>query len=228
MSYFEAVNDKIRINDGYGKNRITTYYPECQYCGQEVKTFSYSANKKYSCEECKDKNKISVKMEQEENIFDKKEEKLKTAVKRISEVADINKYEKAINLIHKNLHNAGWFQSTEEIMVGIELIKCGEKIKHQVKIGKYCVDFAIPSKKLVIEVDGTIFHPKSLRGKEYERDEYIKYMQGHDWQIVHISDTDINTNVTKLGKAIISLQRGRQAMLDKYGYVPKWYSDRAI
>ena len=26
MSYFEAVNDKIRINDGYGKNRITTQF----------------------------------------------------------------------------------------------------------------------------------------------------------------------------------------------------------
>ena len=113
-------------------------------------------------------------------------------------------------------------------MVGIELIKCGEKINHQTQIGKYRVDFVILEKKLIIEVDGIKFHPKSSRDREYKRDEYIKYIQGSEWQIIHISDTDINTNVTKLGKAITTLQNGRQAMLNKYGYIPKWYSDRAI
>ena len=52
MSYFEAKEDNIRIDDGFGKNRMTAYYPKCWSCGEEVKTFSYSQKKKYTCECC--------------------------------------------------------------------------------------------------------------------------------------------------------------------------------
>lgn len=227
MSYFEAIEDGIRI-ERYGDYTPTKFYPKCRYCGKETLSLTYKRDVIYKCKECKEINEQSKLAEKEEINYDKKEQKFNTAVERISKVADINKYKKAIDTIHNVLHKANWFQSTEEIMVGIQLAYIGYKINHQAQIGNYKVDFLIKSEKLIIEVDGVTFHAKDKRDKEYKRDECILYTLGRSWNIIRISDKDINTNITNLDKAIKNIIANRKRIINSYGYIPKWYSDRAI
>lgn len=83
-------------------------------------------------------------------------------------------------------------------MVAIELLKLKYKIIPQQKVGKYRVDFAIPKEKIIIEVDGKIFHNGTLNDREAE----IQLMIGLDWKIIHIPAELIRENITKLKSAI--------------------------
>jgi formamidopyrimidine-DNA glycosylase len=50
LSYLEAKADGIRIE---AQNRQTMYYPRCQFCGQEVRSFSYLRRNRYTCPACR-------------------------------------------------------------------------------------------------------------------------------------------------------------------------------
>ena len=50
MSYLEAKADGIRIEM---ENRQTLYYPRCQFCGQEVRSFNYLRRNQYTCPVCR-------------------------------------------------------------------------------------------------------------------------------------------------------------------------------
>ena len=190
MGYLDAIKDGVEIVT-VGKN-YQYYCPKCCVCGKEMKSMSYISNLKYMCKECRIEHISLENVIGQDFEYDKKESKLNNAICRIGKVAKIEKYQKAINSVRKVLHKNNWFQSTEEIMVAIELVNEGYKVNHQVKIGNYIVDFVIADLKVIIEVDGTVFHPKSNIAKENFRDEYIKCLIGEEWNIIHISDKDIN------------------------------------
>lgn len=135
---------------------------------------------------------------------------MKTAIKRVSKMADIQKYNKAISWIRKNIDHKGWFQSTEEIMVAMELIRRGVKAHHQVRIYEYSVDFVLPEYKVILEVDGRIYHGKDKLKQQIMRDEAVSNKMGAGWQVVRISTDCINMNVTKLISAIKKVLQKRK------------------
>lgn len=63
-----------------------------------------------------------------------------------------------------------------------------------------------------MEIDGILYHPKGLksRNKSMRRDEFIKYKFGNDWEVIHIDDICINTNITKLSMAIDEVLKNRK------------------
>ncbi len=203
MSYREAIEDGIVImTNSQGYN---TYYIPCHICGASVPNWAYKRNLKYTCNSCRE---LLIENQREELKENTKEKKLKWAIGRISKVADIKKYEKAIIEVKKEFDVRGWYQSTEEIMVALELKKRKVPYIHQYKIKDYKVDFLIPQFKVVLEVDG-IFHTKEKKDKELLRDEIIKFNLGDEWEIIHIKTENININVTRLIPAIKGVKEYR-------------------
>lgn len=204
MSYQEAVEDMIPQERHNGN---TWYYPPCRICGSPVSSWNYIRGANYTCSECK---RLLLEHHLQEQDEDKKLKKYRNAVKRISRAAPIEKYEKAMQIVEKNLHRPGWFQSTEEIMVAIELIRRGYKINHQVQIFEFRVDFVIPELKVVLEIDGRLFH-SGKRQEEALRDELIENKMGVGWHVIRIDTENINKDITKLLPAIKAVIKYRES-----------------
>lgn len=204
MSYAEAEQDSIPMTkDCRG---FWQYHPPCHICGASINSWNYIRGAVYTCRDCK---QLLVEKKLQEDSG--KEKKLETAIKRVSKVADIKKYDKAISWMRKNLDHRGWFQSTEEIMVAMELIRRGVKAYHQVKIFEYSVDFVLPEYKVILEVDGSIYHGKDKLKQQDLRDEIVSHKMGEGWQVVRISTDCINMNVTKLMPAIKKVLNQRKS-----------------
>lgn len=201
MSYQEALEDKIPIkknNDGY----VGGYYPPCHYCGQPVYSWSYMRGVKYACPDCRSEVIRQQREASTEKNVSKKERKLEQAIKRISRVTDIVPYNRAIDYVRNHLDRSGWFQSTEEIMVALELLRRGISANHQVKVFNYTVDFVLNDLKVILEIDGSIYHGKEHEKYQTMRDEVIRWKFGEGWEVVRIKTDYINKNVTKLVPAI--------------------------
>lgn len=87
-------------------------------------------------------------------------------------------------------------------MVAIELIKNGYSIIPQQKIGKYKVDFLIPKEKIVVEVDGELYHKNDFKKN---REAEIQIILGFDWKIIHIPAEKIRKDIKKLNLIICKL-----------------------
>ena len=208
MSYKEALRDMIPVTK---TKEYYIYHPSCHICGESVSVLAYRPNLRYTCNTCK-MIMIDKRLEEDSKALEEKRKRLKRAIKRISRVAQIADYKKAIEIIKKYMDRKGWFQSTEEIMAALELVKNNYRIHHQVKVGIYHVDFVIKSLEVVLEIDGILYHPKDLksRNKSMRRDEFIKYKFGNDWEVIHIDDVCINTDITKLSTAIDEVLKKRK------------------
>ena len=207
LSYYEALEDGIPMEEG---RYSTRYYPPCRVCGAPVYSWSYLRGTQYICGDCR-KEMVALEMrERAASAGDKKPGKLNTAIKRISKVAAIDLYADAIAWVSEHMGRPGWFQSTEEIMVALELIRRGVKAHHQVTVQDYKVDFVLPDLKVALEIDGAIFHGKDRTRHDQIRDEVIAYQLGAGWEVVRISTDNINKNITKLVPAIRAVLADRK------------------
>lgn len=66
---------------------------------------------------------------------------------------------------------------------------------HQYRVGRFWCDFALPSLKLVLEIDGERWHQDMK--KEVERDKMIKALLGKEWRIVHIWEKDLEKELDR-------------------------------
>lgn len=196
MSWREAIEDGIPVVKDSSK--INCYYPPCHICGAPVYSWSYIRGSQYACKDCRTELVRQTREEGNAISTDKKLKKMKDAVKRISKVADITPYEDAIRLVKQNLNRCGLYQSTEEIMVALELIRRNVKSHHQVRIFEYTVDFILPDMKVALEIDGKIYHGKDKLEYQSIRDDAIMYKLGKGWEMIRISTDNINQNITRL------------------------------
>lgn len=229
MGYIEAKEDGIKIITGNKLKQYTIYFPKCHICGAEIKSMRYDRNTLYTCQDCKLKKHLADKELKKEYSKEVKENKFNNAVKRIQKSVgkNINKYEKAIEVVHKNLHKDHWFDSTEEIMVAIELLKNNLKVRHQVKVGIYRVDFLLENEKIILEIDGRVFHTEQTKPKEQIRDNILLMKFGLDWEVIRISDEFVNDNIKRLVPAIIKLRDERKRIRRNFnGVLPQWYNNR--
>nr|DAK40788.1 MAG TPA: Very-short-patch-repair endonuclease [Caudoviricetes sp.] len=198
MSYREAIEDGIPIKSSAGHFSQGGYYPPCHYCGQPVYSWAYQRGVKYTCPECRE-TVIRLKREDTTEIAtNDKLKRLNHAIKRVSAITDIKLYEKAIAFIRNHIDRPGWFQSTEEIMVAMELIRCHVKAHHQVKVYEYRVDFVLEDMKVILEIDGPIYHGKDKERYQQIRDDAIQRKFGEGWEVIRIKTDCINMNITKL------------------------------
>ena len=201
----EAVEDGIPY-DYNEQKKLYSYFPPCRICGSPARTMFYLRGGKYTCELCRRKM-IQIKCHLSENPdVNDKEKKLKTALRRISKVADLGDYEEAIAKVRKGFSKKSNYQSTEEIMAALELLRRGYTIYHQKEIAKFHVDFFIPELSAVLEVDGEPYHALN-KTKSEMRDYLIEASLGPDFKVVHIPTKYINKDITKLVRAIKELSK---------------------
>lgn len=209
MSYHEALEDGIPMKKGADYSR-NGYYPPCHICGQPVYTWAYRRGVKYTCSACRAEVIRQEREEKEDKAALVKEKKLEKAIKRVSAVTDIAAYDKAIKYIRDHLDRSGWFQSTEEIMVAMELIRRGVRGRHQVKVFEYSLDFVLDELKVVLEIDGSVFHGRDREKYQQTRDDVIRWKFGDGWEVIHIKTDCINMNVTRLMPAINEVLKKRK------------------
>lgn len=195
MGYTDAIEDGI-VFDENGRR----FYIPCEICGRKIIRTQYSRKRTYICDYCKGlikkKEKASIPKELE-NVETKREKQFRRAVEKIkAQVKDYDKYERPIELAKTR---AELYGSVPETMVAIELLKIGYKIIPQQKIKKYRVDFAIPREKIIVEVDGSIYHRDRYKG---DREAIIQLALGLDWKIIHIPAELIEKDITKLKSVI--------------------------
>ena len=200
MGYREAIEDGIAVNRGI-------YMIPCNHCGKLVQRTSYTRGRKYTCKLCKG---IVESIEKPETAV-KKEERFARAVNRIKAIVNnFDDYQKATETVYKTLHRSGWYGSTEEIMVAIELLQKGVRTIHQQKVSRYHVDFVLPEYKVLLEIDGRPFHNDSTLQREGMRDGLILALMGSDWEMIRIDTGKINKDITKLLPSIIAILESRK------------------
>lgn len=226
MSFTDALIDNVRFKKGGPGG--DWYYPLCHKCGAEVPVWRYESGTKYTCKKCRTEEKtIAADLKKEE---DRKTRiaKLEKVVSRMKARGTFARYESAIAAARQMIDDGGHvFDSAEEIEVAIVLIKEGIQFRHQVRFGKrYIADFVLDEMKVVLEVDGDIFHGESRLAKQQVRDDLIIAALGPEWEIVRIKTSALNQNITKLPRALKAVLKKREMYrrLNK-GQLPEWYND---
>lgn len=186
-----------------------TFEIPCEICGKIYEQRVYRSSDHHLCQYCKKADK-----KQDELVRRSILDKLYTqGQQRFSKACDLYKQQvknaknkdQAINIAEKACEKFG---SIPEAMVGIELIRLGYRVFPQYKIGQYRVDFAIPDQKLIVEVDGSLYH--SDKTKRLQRDAAIGYIVGFDWVIVHIPAELIQKDIIKLKPCIDKMLQHRR------------------
>ena len=92
---------------------------------------------------------------------------------------------KEICLVRKRVMNGiDKFSSLQEAMVAIQLEKQNIKYESQKVINGKTVDFLLPELKIILEIDGELYHTDE--NQEFLRDRQIMRGIGEKYEIVHI------------------------------------------
>lgn len=173
----------------------------CEKCGKIIIRTQYSRKRTYLCDYCKGVLKEKKKVEFPD-VRTKHEKRFDKAIMKLQkQKIPMQKYDSSIRLAETACEKYG---SIPEAMLAVELLYAGYKIIPQQKIGKYKVDFAIPKDKIIIEVDGELFHGN--KQNELQREAEIQLIIGFDWKIIHIPSEYINRNVVKAKRYIETIK----------------------
>ena len=94
-------------------------------------------------------------------------------------------------------------------MVGLQLLKKKIRFIPQYKVNLYKCDFYLPDLKVVLEIDGEIFHTEDRKQYEADRDAAITDSLGEGTEVIRIKASLINKNVTRVTKAIYAVLKHR-------------------
>ena len=149
----------------------------CVMCGKD---YENNTRKSYKCPQCEQKLIIVKKFE----MIDKAENKLTrvSGKQRMKKNIDLSK---EVQEIRKRIASKiDRFSSLQEAMVAIQLEKQNIKYESQKEINGKIVDFLLPELKIILEIDGELYHTDE--NKEFLRDRQIMRGIGEEYEIVHI------------------------------------------
>lgn len=155
------------------------------------------------CEECFIKEYESEQEERKEYIRLKKREMFRKAC-NILENQNVNmyRYKEAIDAVEEVVEEKpDKFDSSYEVLAAIILVHNRIYAKMQYKVGPYQVDFLLPDKLVVLEIDGE-YHHRLRKAKDMERDDYLKKRLGPAWQVIHVPTSLMDKDARRLPIAI--------------------------
>jgi len=165
---------------------------ECIFCGTML-----DSDEKYICSDCARKIDILKILKRVDNAQERLEKMYRG--KDFSNEADRLK----INLIKGEAH----CDSTPEIMVALQMEDVGLRYQTNVKIGHWKVDFVIYDLKIILEIDGSIYHTDE--DKAFLRDRSIMASVGENWEIVHLEADAIPRYTSELHRALPYIVKSR-------------------
>lgn len=179
------------------------------------------------CEECAQKWQKQLSEDKKEYLRLKKLLMRERAVKILERQSiDIEEYRDAIIAVSEfSEEHLEKFDSSHEMVAAIILINNEIETKVQANVGKYRVDFLLPTLKAVLEVDGD-----RHEGRVYydnNRDKEIRSILGGQFEVVRVKTQYIEQNAKMLIDAIRTIRAEKQAIrLQCNGELPGWYHRR--
>lgn len=155
----------------------------CLICGNE---FESGKTEIYSCDKCQEKVRLIKKIEMIDNAR-RELEKRKGKMKSFKPKLDMSKY--ADKVKERVINGIDNFSSIPEAVVAIQMERIGLKYQTQKKIADKRADFIIPEIKIILEIDGELYHKDE--NVIFLRDRQIMAAVGEEWEIVHIKAEDI-------------------------------------
>lgn len=166
----------------------------CLICGNKFKS---GKTEVYLCEKCQGKIKLIKKVEMVDKA--KKElEKRKGKMKAYRPKLDMSKYANAVK--ERVINGVDNFSSIPETVVAIQMERIGLKYQSQKNIAGKRVDFSIPEIKIILEIDGELYHEDE--NASFIRDRHIMAEVGEEWEIVHIRTDEVPFYTWNLKEAL--------------------------
>lgn len=149
----------------------------CVMCGQN---YENNTRGSYKCPKCEQKLALVKKLE----MIDKAEYKLTriSGNKRMKRNIDLSS--EIQNIRNRIIDGTDNFLSLQEVMVAIQLEHQNIKYESQKVINCKKVDFFLTELKIILEIDGELYHTDE--NKEFLRDRQIMRGIGEEYEIVHI------------------------------------------
>lgn len=200
------------------KNNRAKYIIPCDICGEPIESASYTTEKIYKCSSCL--NEANVVRNKIMEMVQWRNRDLEQYDVGIS-YEHFNRFEKGAqkfdesysDAIEKARKHAETFDSIPEVIACIELLHIGAKVIPHQKVGSYTVDFCLPKEKLVIEIDGSLYHKDA--SKEYWRDSSIKSALGDKWEVKHMPADAVASNHKFFGHCMKRMLNKRRSELKK-------------
>ena len=198
---------------------------KCWFCKKEIEL--EKSKHRVFCDECKAKHDETVKLDKANYAILKKKVMYERALELMEKQGcDMSEYRNAAVTVQKYLYtNWDKFDSADEIIAAIVLIKNGVQLKMQHKVGKYQIDILLPDEKIALEIDGD--RHRSRQEYDSQRDLEIRDALGEEWEIVRIGTHYIEENCGKLLEAVTTLRKKKKLLREEHGgVIPSWFDKR--
>lgn len=158
----------------------------CMMCGT-MHVESAENKRFYMCEECR----IKMKKVKQLQMLDNAISLLKKGGTSPywSKTKHNGYYDEQYMSLFKNILDNTIFDSKYEIIMAIIFEKNNVLYELHKRFGKRIVDFALPDLKIIVEVDGILYHQNE--SEEFLREREIMRACGEDWEIIRIPEIDI-------------------------------------
>lgn len=206
-----------RFKDECGR---MVYEVPCVVCGRPVGMRNFSTNRVVKCRFCKKEiaKRRNAKMQAaREELLSILADDFETDSQHLNRFekgsAKFNgTYSQSIELARKAIDK---FDSIPEVIACIELLYIGARVIVHQPVGDFTVDFCLPDERVVIEIDGSLYHKD--KAKQDIRDHAITYMLDGDWLIRHIPADVVTKDHKAFGDAARKMlnQRRRDLGMDR-------------
>lgn len=165
------------------------YGVPCAVCGRPVHTRSYNTDKAYKCKLCRS-DVAKIRNAMVKAVKEAHERML--AREAGTDYEHLHRFEKGAEKFGDSYAEdieaarsvASRFDSIPEVIACISLLHIGARVIAHQRVGDFTVDFCLPDEKVVIEIDGSLYHTDET--KEFMRDYALKNMLGNGWVVRHI------------------------------------------
>ena len=193
----------------------------------DAQGYSTSKHQRGYCEACYPEYEAQRRTDRAEYVRLKKKLMIERAVRTLEkQKLDIYDYQEAIEAVSEfSAENADKFDSAQEVIAAIILLENEIQAKTQYKVGRYRIDFLLPSLKIALEIDGDLHAHKLYH--DNQRDIDIRQELGADWEVVRIKTEYLEQNAEMLIEAIKAVKHEKQKLRrENGGILPEWYSKR--
>lgn len=189
--------------DGIRRDERGRFIMPCVRCGGDVVRTQYSRKRIYVCDACKKAEKSAKrKAEEAKDTRTKEEKRFDSAVQKLKKQGIDKSWDSAIEIAKKRIDR---YESVPEVMMAIGLIHYKYAIIPQQKVGSLTVDFALPKIKVIVEVDGSIYHKKAY--KENHRDYRLRNLLGMDWEVRYVPAEEVEKDINHAIEFFVNKQK---------------------